>query len=435
MSIRHTIDSENSNEYFPQSLVSPFENLRLYLWRSLLENKAVASNEEFQGTLIYVNSQMTELLERMDVSPLSDLIISMYASQLVIQMTLIHLLKEEDASGSTGVFFTSQRTLKRELIPRGQVDPLARLLESLLTKFKALSEQTIDFFSQNNARLEMLKALLSHMSNSLKNIEDLLNKILTSLDNNLIKMEKRSHYNFLQEDQRGLKEGLFRLEKKLDNLANIIGYFETKQSENSSLTICSALDRISSQLLETPRETAYRVGEEMVGESYYRWDSMVRYFPTLILLFLNKETNPKKRAQVKARLTKYPNDMDFDEKDLTELQKCCKVHLGDLNFVAGNLRCNYVSSHHSKWKTTLFTHTPEDCTKILQAISAIIGEDFDPNQVSYTQGRGPSPVPQRLSNALTRSDIMEDDSPLKMDIYKAVLLLNGAESPITLYRA
>lgn len=75
---------------------------------------------------------MIDLMERMDVSPLSDLTLSLYANQLVIQLTLIYLVKDVDVSETTGVFFTRQRT-QGEIT---DIEPLLQVCNNVLFETK-----------------------------------------------------------------------------------------------------------------------------------------------------------------------------------------------------------------------------------------------------------------------------------------------------------
>ena len=56
----------------------------------------------------------------------------------------------------------------------------------------------------------------------------------------------------------------------------------------------------------------YEVSLQIVGESYYRWDSTSTYFPTLTFLFKEVEASQYKstrRSQIKVRLNKRNEDL------------------------------------------------------------------------------------------------------------------------------
>lgn len=55
------------------------------------------------------------------------------------------------------------------------------------------------------------------------------------------------------------------------------------------------LKDILKQLLDT-KQLSQEIGNELVGETYLRWDTQVRFYPTIVFIFLESEEDFIKRS-------------------------------------------------------------------------------------------------------------------------------------------
>lgn len=70
------------------------------------------------------------------------------------------------------------------------------------------------------------------------------------------------------------------------------------------------------------QEIAQEVSLQIVGESYYKWDSVSTYFPTVTFLFKEQEVSQKpRRSQIKLRLPKKNEELTSD--DIKKLKANC----------------------------------------------------------------------------------------------------------------
>jgi hypothetical protein len=141
-------------------------------------------------------------------------------------------------------------------------------------------------------------------------------------------------------------------------------------------------------------ELSRHIGNELVGESYHRWDSRVQYYPTLVFIFLedeegfvNRRTESdlilQKKSQIKVRLTKFEttsiNEMNISN-IITDLQERIK-RMQSVKYQSGNVRCTYVNKGLVKWKTSVFCKKRTEANQILKNICYVIGEQYDQNQL------------------------------------------------------
>ncbi len=99
------------------------------------------------------------------------------------------------------------------------------------------------------------------------------------------------------------------------------------------------------------KEVAQEVSLQIVGESYYRWDSVTTYFPTITFLF--KEVGVSqyaRKSQIKLRLLK--RNEDLTTSDIDDLKKSCDAILNS-TYCYGTQRFHYVSSD-KRFKSTVF---------------------------------------------------------------------------------
>ena len=70
------------------------------------------------------------------------------------------------------------------------------------------------------------------------------------------------------------------------------------------------------------QELAQEVSLQIVGESYYKWDSTCTYFPTLTFLFKEVKTSQyPRRSQIKVGLNK--RNEDLTDLDINILKSKC----------------------------------------------------------------------------------------------------------------
>jgi hypothetical protein len=181
-----------------------------------------------------------------------------------------------------------------------------------------------------------------------------------------------------------------------------------------------------SDLLELTRQ----IGNELVGESYLRWDSRVQYYPTLVMIFLETEDHYRERfaldktivqrkIQVKARVTDFENE-ELDEKNQILLIEEYEKRAGSFEsfvFVSGGTRCNYIQEGKCRWKTTIFALNPGEAVKVLKMVCSLVKAPFRLENLSVTQSN--------RENSLS--------APCPVQLHKMTLLLNGDRSPHILF--
>ena len=174
-------------------------------------------------------------------------------------------------------------------------------------------------------------------------------------------------------------------------------------------------------------ELARLIGNELVGETYLRWDSRVRYYPTLTFLFLEPDNDFLKRKensspaeviiqkknQVKLRLEKH-NLKDLDGEHIETLKADLQMKAQDLeglNFEAGSLRCNYVNKGEVTWKTSIYCSHINEAHKVLDQLCKFVDTTYDREQLSAT-------VCRRKSNG-------NEPQNMVVKLHKVVLFING----------
>lgn len=148
------------------------------------------------------------------------------------------------------------------------------MIRSLILGLTLSSRNDADALNRLHADLEVISRKLR----TLTTIDVLLeNQRAIKEDQQTIKEALRA----IREDLRAIREDLSRQDENVNSVIKLLGRFGTQ--EEGPLTVCNTLNRIINLTGPLPQETASRVGDEVVGESYYRWDSRVRYFPKLVL--------------------------------------------------------------------------------------------------------------------------------------------------------
>lgn len=172
------------------------------------------------------------------------------------------------------------------------------------------------------------------------------------------------------------------------------------------------------------KSLAQEIGNELVGETYLRWDTQVRFYPTIVFIFLEDEEHfikrnvlasnqYKKKVKIKLRITnhsieKLEKDNNFLKTYTLELRSKIFNLIDTYNFNTGNLRCTYVNQGSVSWKTTVFPKDKQQACYILNQLSNLIGENMNPNFFTF-------------SNVRLKND-KEDDIPVYL--HKVSLLIN-----------
>ena len=180
------------------------------------------------------------------------------------------------------------------------------------------------------------------------------------------------------------------------------------------------------------QDVAQEVSLQVVGESYYRWDSISTYYPTLTLLFKEQDVSQyPKRSQIKIRLSKKTTELT--EADIDGLRNKCK-QLEALSYVYGTRRFNYVSKD-KRFKTTVFGSDITQVKQLFATIFSLINESFDEQNFSITYNRNRANLTKRLESldniGLNQTNYQKS---FKVCLHKVVLLVNGLEKPIILYK-
>lgn len=190
------------------------------------------------------------------------------------------------------------------------------------------------------------------------------------------------------------------------------------------------LDELQKKL---PGKVAEEVSLQVVGESYYRWDSVSTYFPTLSFLFreINVEAGPR-RTQIKVRLKQ--RNQEIQDADVARIEASC-ASLDNLQYTYGTLRANYVN-HDKRFKTTVFCQDVDNVDRVLKPICDVIGDPYERQNLSLTAARSRS-NPHRRTTPIAGVGVNSVlyQTTIIVKLYKVVLLINGAASPIVIYKS
>ena len=179
-------------------------------------------------------------------------------------------------------------------------------------------------------------------------------------------------------------------------------------------------------------DIAQQVSLEIVGESYYRWDSVSSYYPTLTFLFkeVDAEQYPK-RSQVKIRYNK--SNEDITQSDIKELRIKCEQLAGQ-SYTYGRQRYNFVSKD-KRFKTTIFGQDSSQIKRLFTNLLAVINEPFDDRDLSITFNRNRISSTKR-TKSLDGIGLNKVNYQINfpVQLYKVVLFVNNLESPLILYK-
>ena len=202
------------------------------------------------------------------------------------------------------------------------------------------------------------------------------------------------------------------------------------------------LNILSKYVIETPSELARHIGNELVGETYLRWDSRVQFYPTITFLFLESEdafqarrkkdyTAKQRKVQVKLRI------VDYEVGAMTEViadkleskYRSLISMVRGLSFYTGDVRCTYVNPGKVKWKTTVFARHVSDAQRLLEVLCAYVGEKYQPYCISYTSKHQGAPQGLPLG-------VIDQEAPpaaTRVSLWKVSLLINKKGKQIVLY--
>lgn len=170
------------------------------------------------------------------------------------------------------------------------------------------------------------------------------------------------------------------------------------------------LDKISEKFEEgvpiVSEAISDQVALKVVGESYYKWNSVSSFYPAVTVIFRQMHVATRlKRTQVKTRYN--VRSEDFTEAMLAELHQRAEG-LAGLRYNHGLTRGNYVSSD-KRFKTTVYGQSTEDIAELFHKLLPVINEPFELANLSYTSG------PRRVS--ITRRNVPLAGIPTQYNEY------------------
>ena len=142
------------------------------------------------------------------------------------------------------------------------------------------------------------------------------------------------------------------------NTAAILLALDTIPSKTLERTLFSpSLCKQSERVKETPAITepvSDQLALKIVGESYYKWNSVSSFYPPVVFIFREKNvTNRRRKSQIKARLS--VRTKDLTDEMIRRLRERAEALAGP-TYNHGVVRGNYVSSD-KRFKTTVYRQT------------------------------------------------------------------------------
>ena len=184
---------------------------------------------------------------------------------------------------------------------------------------------------------------------------------------------------------------------------------------------------------ELPKKVAEEVSLQIVGESYYRWDSVSTYFPTLSfsLTLICVRLGPC--STLISRKMKERNEQ-VGEVEIRRLKSSC-ASLSSLMYTYGTVRANCVN-HDKRFKTTVFCKDYPNVEGVLQPICRVIDDPYERRNLSLTTERDRSNSTRRTTPlAGVPPNTVNYQTTIVVKLYKVVLLVNGLPSPVVIYRS
>lgn len=131
--------------------------------------------------------------------------------------------------------------------------------------------------------------------------------------------------------------------------------------------------------------------ENVVGESYLKFDFNSTFYPTLLYKFKSNNFDKTSRySQMQIRLLRKADEID---ENLIQMLKQKAKALKGFSYISGPLRCNSVAPERI-FKTTLFTKDKIEVTKVFQNLLPLGFNIFEENQLSYTESTQRIPYSQ-----------------------------------------
>lgn len=178
------------------------------------------------------------------------------------------------------------------------------------------------------------------------------------------------------------------------------------------------------------KEIAQEVSLQIVGESYYKWDSVSTYYPTITFIFKEKDVSQyARKSQIKLRLSK--KNEDLTDSDIKNLRLNCNLIINS-TYCYGTQRFNYVSTD-KRFKTTIFGDNSSQIKALFTSLFKVINEPFEERNLSITSCRSRvNGTRRKLALGGSEVNDISYTSPFVVKFKKAVLLVNGLKSPIVL---
>lgn len=125
----------------------------------------------------------------------------------------------------------------------------------------------------------------------------------------------------------------------------------------------------------------------------------------------------------------------ISENVVQELATQTSDELKTFTYFSGPFCGNFVSTHRSSWKITIFCKDQENMEAIMSRILKILGEFFDLNCFSFTTFRKKVHLHSRTCSTLVRLfNHFLGQKALWHVLRKVVLFCNDLSSPIVLYQ-
>lgn len=174
------------------------------------------------------------------------------------------------------------------------------------------------------------------------------------------------------------------------------------------------------------------IPNRVVGESYYRYNATSQFYPTLVLVFLEKTTNKyPRRSQLKVKIKK--TSEEITDAFILNLKNEFSI-LQRKQYRYGPLRACYVSSDKT-FKNTIFCSSLDQAIQVFSNVYRIVGLPFDRNNISITSGRNRKPITRRLIPLDGQVPEVQDyESEFEVSLYRAVLQVNGLPKPILVFK-
>lgn len=234
-----------------------------------------------------------------------------------------------------------------------------------------------------------------------------------------------------------IKATLEQVNEQLGSLVNKVEEFPSRVKEAIKEALKEFKDELKKWLEDLFKglkdELASAVADRVVGESFYKWNSMSSYYPTLVCIF--REEGPgvnKRRCQIKVQLP-FLSDSITDQ-DLAEIRRKLALQT-QLGWRHGTIRSTYVSPD-KKFKTSVFVNSRQDAKTVLAGVCSVAGVIFDARCISFTEGRHRVSITRR-TRIMENVPLLEADytQPFNVKLFKAAVLINGLERPITVFIA